>query len=332
MSKKNSNKYSSIELINFLKTVDIFSELSLTEIRKFINFLIIKKYKKNEIVFNEGDKGDALFIVKDGIVETIIKLKNGENKVIAEFKKGDFFGEMSIFDNANRSATCQIKEKTTLISLFASDFFKIIESNPAISIKIMYKMLYITILRLKESNQFLSDMVMWGEDARKRVITDPLTGVYNRRYLDDKLEDIFNNAVKENKPLTIVMSDLDHFRKINEFYSLSMGDRAIIEVANVFKKVIPSNHIIVRLGGDEYTIIMPDTTKEEAVNICKKACDEIKKIDILKDLDGPIKNFTLSLGIATYPLDSDDLNDLKQKADKALYIAKESGRDRVICF
>lgn len=330
--RKKLKEYSSIELVNFLKKVEIFSELTLTEIRKFINYIKIQHYKKDEIVFNEGDKGNTLFIVKDGVVETTIRLKNGEDKLIAEFKKGDFFGEMSIFDKSPRSATCKTKEKSTLISLLASDFFKIIENNPAISIKIMYKMLNITILRLKDSNQFLSDLVLWGEDARKRVITDPLTGVYNRRYLDDKLDDIFNNIIMNNKPLTIVMSDLDHFRKINEYYSLSMGDKAIIEVANVFKKIVSQNHIIVRLGGDEYTIIMPETTKEEAKNICNKACDEIKKIDILKNLNGPLKNFTLSLGVATYPDDANDLNTLKQKADKALYIAKESGRDRVVCF
>ena len=85
MQKKKGEKENSIELINFLKTVDIFSELTLVEIRKFLKYLQIKKYKKNEVVFNEGDKGDSLFIVKDGKVETTIKLQNGQNKLIAEF-------------------------------------------------------------------------------------------------------------------------------------------------------------------------------------------------------------------------------------------------------
>lgn len=334
MAKENRKikRNSSIELINFLKNVEIFSELNLIEIRKFLKYINIKEYKKGEIIFKEKDKGDSLFIVKEGLVKTSIKLKNGDNKIIAEFKKGDFFGEMSIFDKANRSATCLTKEKSILISLKDFNFFKIIKNNPDISIKIMYKMLYITILRLKESNKFLSDMVLWGEDARKRVITDPLTGVYNRRYLDDKLEEIFNNAVRENSPLTIVMCDLDHFRKINENYSLEIGDKSIIEVANVFKEVISNNHIIVRLGGDEYIIIMPETKKENAKAICEIACEKIRKINILENLKGPIKNLTLSIGLSSYPEDATDLNLLKQKADQALYIAKENGRDRVVYY
>lgn len=327
MKKK---KESSLELIHFLKQVNLFSDLSHYDLRKFIGSFNVYSYKANEVLFQQGDDGDKIYIVKSGKIVITIKTNDGADRVVAELGKGDFFGEMSIFDKAPRSATCKAKEGSVLLTLYDTDFFNVIKTNPDIAIKIMYKMLNITTLRLNDASRFLSDMVQWGEDARKRAITDPLTGVYNKRYLDDQVDDKFDAAKKENKPLSIVMSDLDHFRRINEGFSMEMGDRAIIEVAKIFKKVCREKDIIARLGGDEYTLVLPDTDKATAMRLCEEACAEVRKIDILKDLNGPLKQFTLSLGVSTFPDDAQDVNTLKQKADKALYVAKESGRDRVV--
>ena len=113
---------------------------------------------------------------------------------------------MSIFDNSPRSATCRTKEKSSLLSLKGPDFFALMETHPEIAVKTMYRMLNITTERLKNTGNFLSDMVQWGAEARKRAVTDDFTGLFNRRFFDSTIEDKFTEASLNRKPLSVAMS------------------------------------------------------------------------------------------------------------------------------
>lgn len=318
-------------LTEFLQKVDVFSLLTSEEIDKIVDYLKYIEIGKGEKLFKEGDEGNELYIVKSGRVVISIRLADGKEREIAEFKSGDFFGEMSIFESAPRSATCCIKEKSCLLTMQEGGFFQLIKHFPDIAIKIMYRMLNITTQRLRNTGEFLTDMVLWGEKARKRSITDELTGVYNRRFLDNALEDCVGASRNTGKPVSLIMVDLDWFREINELYSHETGDQIILGVVEVFKKYLRESDIIARYGGDEFTVILPETGIDEARIIADKICDEVGKLNILESLEGPINNVTTSQGIAAFPETAKDLKTLREKADRALYRAKEEGRNRVVC-
>ncbi len=318
-------------LTEFLQKVDVFSLLTSEEIDKIVDYLKYIEIGKGEKLFKEGDKGNELYIVKSGRAVISIRLSDGKEREIAEFKSGDFFGEMSIFESAPRSATCCIKEKSCLLTMQEGGFFQLIKHFPDIAIKIMYRMLNITTQRLRNTGEFLTDMVLWGEKARKRSITDELTGVYNRRFLDNALEDCVGASRNTGKPVSLIMVDLDWFREINELYSHETGDQIILGVVEVFKKYLRESDIIARYGGDEFTVILPETGIDEARIIADKICDEVGKLNILESLEGPINNVTTSQGIAAFPETAKDLKTLREKADRALYRAKEEGRNRVVC-
>jgi diguanylate cyclase (GGDEF)-like protein len=206
------------------------------------------------------------------------------------------------------------------------------KDNPKIAIKIMYKMLNVITQRLQNTGGFLTDMVRWGEDASKRAITDPFTGCYNRRFLDDKLDDFFTTAKNNQQPFSLVMIDLDYFRQINEAYGHEIGDKTILEVVNVFKEYLREKDVIARYGGDEFTVLMPETPLKQAEEVAKTICKKVSNLTLLEGLNGPIKTITLSQGIAAFPESSEELKELKEKADKALYKAKEDGRNRAVCY
>jgi diguanylate cyclase (GGDEF)-like protein len=317
------------ENVQFLKTVEIFSLLSDGEIEMIIENFRFKDIAENEELFKEGDDGNEMFIIKDGTVKTSIKMPDGNEKELALFKNGDFFGEMSIFENAPRSATCKTVEKTSVISLQEDDLFSMIENNPEIAIKMMYRMLNITTQRLRDTGEFLSDMVQWGEAARKRTITDEFTGAYNRRFLDDALPEYYETARKNKKPLSFIMVDLDYFREINNHFGHELGDKVILEVVNVFKQHLRESDILARYGGDEFSVLMPETGVEDAKEIAEKIRKDVADLDMLDQQDAPIKQVTTSQGLSSYPENSDSLDELKELADKALYKAKEDGRNRV---
>ncbi|MFH0975348.1 MAG: GGDEF domain-containing protein [Spirochaetota bacterium] len=317
--------------IQFLKRVIIFNSFSEQELKKIEECLIPVTIEKNEKLFSEGDEGNEFYIVESGVISSSINCTDGSQKEIALFKSGDCFGEMSIFENAPRSASCYSKEDSSLYKFRKTDFFKLLESEPDFAIRIMYKILNITTQRLRNTGNFLSDMVRWGNDASKRAVTDELTGIYNRRYLDSALEDYFLTAKAAGKPLSLIMIDLDYFREINNQYKHETGDKAIIEIVRASQKHLRELDSMARYGGDEFTIILRDTDQGAAFAIAEKIRIEVANVDLLKNSGGSMTNLSLSMGLASFPKNADTLKELRAKADQALYKAKENGRNRVCC-
>ena len=318
--------------IKILKSVDILSSLSDLELNSLYSHMKIEEYKKGHALFNEGDEGDLMYIVLSGAVSIAVNTPDGKVLEIAEISKGNFFGEMSIFDRAARSATCSPKSDTKVLSLGASDFYKFIKNNPLAGTSIMKKMLTITTRRLQDTGAFLSDMVTWGEAARKRAITDDFTGLYNRRFLDEVLDNRISESLRDGFHFSFAMIDLDHFGTLNNEYGQETGDKVILAVVEVFNRVFNKTDIISRYGGDEFIVLFPRTTGIISYNICMKMLAEIRKIELPEKSEGSIKNITASVGIASAPDHSDSSNMLRELADEALYMAKDHGRDRVILW
>jgi diguanylate cyclase (GGDEF)-like protein len=318
--------------LDLLRKIDMLSPLDNNELEQIYSRMKTVVKKKGESLFMEGDNGDEMYIVVNGKVSITVSTPDGSRVEIAVITEGNFFGEMSIFENAPRSATCSTKEETTLLEFSKTDFFNLMDNSPTTAIKIMHRMLTTATVRLQNTGAFLSDMVTWGEKARKRAVTDEFTGLYNRRFLDDALEDKFAQAEFNKKPLSLVMVDLDNFGKLNKAYGEAVGDKVLLSALPVFKSVFRDGDILARYGGDEFTFILPDTTPVTALELCRKAVEELRKITILEKMNGAIKKVTASIGVASYPAHADTLVKLKEKTDKALYDAKEKGRDMAVLF
>lgn len=315
-----------------LQSIEILSSLQPEEVDLFASLLRRESYKKGEALFNEGDAGDTMYIVLSGAVSINVNLADGKTLEIAEITKGNFFGEMSIFDSVPRSATCCPKKDTRVLSLKGSDFYTFIRKYPEAGIKIMHRMLEISSMRLKNTGAFLSDMVTWGEQARTRAITDDFTGLYNRRFLDDAIEDRLAEAKSNGQPVSVVMVDLDNFGTLNNEYGQEIGDKVILEVVPLFKNHFTAEDILARYGGDEFTFILPQTPGKRALESCSALVQEVKKIDLLEHMKGSIRTVTASMGIASFPDHADSSTQVKEKADQALYQAKELGRNRVVLW
>lgn len=310
-----------------LKSIKILSTLTEEELNVLYSHMNEEEYLQGKTLFNEGDMGDIMYIILTGSVAIYVNTPSGEVLEIAEIKEGNFFGEMSIFDKVARSATCIPKVDTTLLTLKADDFYRFIEDNPENGINIMHTMLRTTTERLKNTGAFLSDMVTWGEQARVRAITDDFTGLYNRRFLDEAIEERLAEAKSKGEPLSVVMIDLDHFGTLNNLYGQEVGDKALLEVIPIYRKLFRNEDILARYGGDEFTFLLPCTTGEKALDLCFELLLELREIELLKELGGDLKIITASIGVSCYPDSSDSVTGLKELADKALYEAKKAGRD-----
>jgi diguanylate cyclase (GGDEF)-like protein len=314
-----------------LSKVGVFSLLTTEEIASVARHLSTVSLAAGQTLFREGDAGNELYILAHGAAAVSIRLPDGGDHEIARFRPGDFFGDMSIFDNAPRSASCTAVETSELYSLSKDAFSNVIEQHPTIALKIMYRMLNITTQRLRGTSEFVSEMVQWGEGARKRAVTDELTGVYNRRFLEDSLGTYVAESREKNEPLSLVMVDLDHFREINEAYGHAKGDEMIKAAARVFRSSLRETDVVARYGGDEFVILMPRTDPVRGTQILDGVRAEVERLDTLKGLKGSVTTVTTSMGVAGVPAHASDLSALRAAADAALYQAKEGGRNRVVC-
>ena len=315
-----------------LNEVGIFADLTATETKHVAEILHRRELSKEEVLFHEGDEGQELFIVESGRLGISVKAQDGSDLDITEFGPGDFFGEMSIFEQEPRSATCYTKSASVLLSLHETDLVALIERRPQLAMKIMHRMLTITRDRLDHTGSFLTEMVQWGEAARKRSITDELTGFYNRRYLDESLPSLVKKALDNANPICMCMLDLDHFRLINEEISHAVGDQVLERSVAVFREALKDTDIAIRYGGDEFVIIMPDTELRDAEVRAGAIRSGIESLDVLDGFDISIKNVTTSVGLACLPKHADDAPSLAAAADSALYGAKEGGRNRVTTY
>jgi diguanylate cyclase (GGDEF)-like protein len=311
----------------FLKKTEVFSKLSLDEINLLLSEMKKVKVAEGETLFREGDPGGIMYILLSGNMVISINSEEGGEIEIGSFQKGNFFGEMSLFQEVSRSATCYALQESTLLSFPCSLFYKIISDNPNTAIKLMRKMLDITVSRLESSGEYLADLVRWGEEARKRAVTDSLTGLFNRRFLDDALEQEVRKAVERHTSLSVLMMDVDRCRMINERYGEENGDRIMMEVTRICRDNLRDTDIISRYGGDEFTIILPDTGKETAEALAESIRRGIASLEFSFTGYDHVK-VTISIGISVMPQDGKNVLSLKETADKALYRAKKAGRNR----
>ncbi len=255
-----------------LKKIEIFSTLEPSEFQLLLSLMKGLRITKGETLFREGDEGAEMFILLGGTIGITVTLSDGNEMTISEIHTGDFFGEMSIIEQLPRSASAVALEDTDLLSLDAADFMKLIDTAPEAAVKILHKMLGINALRLNSTGRFVSEMVQWGENARRRAITDEATGLFNRRYLDDTIDSLFRRAKMEKKYFSYAMFDLDRFGALNKQYGLQFGDQVIVAMAKKFSEAFTESDILVRYGGDEFIFLFPDTLPSEVLERCRKLC------------------------------------------------------------
>ena len=167
-----------------------------------------------------------------------------------------------------------------------------------------------------------------NKEATKR---DPLTGLYSRAYFDSQLQTEIINAKPINRAIALLMIDIDHFKKVNDTYGHPVGDVVLEKVATVLKAVIDKKGFVSRYGGEELTVILPGIGKDEAINISEEIRSYISNLQIPINSGKNIK-VTVSIGVSAFPEDAEEAYELLKASDEALYLAKNSGRNRVVAF
>jgi two-component system cell cycle response regulator len=162
-------------------------------------------------------------------------------------------------------------------------------------------------------------------------ITDELTGVFNRRHLDDLLVEMFEHSTRLHEPLAVAMFDIDHFKSVNDSFGHPAGDRVLTQLAQLLKRAVRDIDRLARYGGEEFVVLLPGTVTDAAVTFAQRARQEVETRQF--EYDGGVLQRTLSGGVAGWPHPRIHTHtQLIKAADDALYVAKSMGRNNVVRF
>lgn len=168
-----------------------------------------------------------------------------------------------------------------------------------------------------------------GNFLLNQSIKDPLTGLYNRGFLEKSLQSNLHQSRMRQQNLSIIMIDIDHFRNFNNTFGHLAGDIVLLEISNFLLRNLRKSDIPCRYGGEELTVILPDTSLEYAKYVAEHLREGVRLLE-LKYGDKDLGKITISLGVSNFPLHGNKVDDLIKAADDALYLAKDRGRDKVV--
>jgi diguanylate cyclase (GGDEF)-like protein len=257
-----------------------------------------------------------------------------QNPTILGFRStGQTIGEMALLENLPRSATVIALDIVSLWRFSREAFYQFVRENPSFSINLMY-MLSGRIRKSEEERMRgyarEKKQVVALETLSRQATHDPLTGLFNRRYLDQILYGEIAHAMQSGSMVGILMVDVDHFKQVNDRYGHRAGDLMLQSLGRLMKDAVRSADIVCRYGGEEFVIVMPGVS-EAAVDGCAEDIrfrfEESRVIFENQEIHA-----TISLGAAIYPLHGSSVDEVFVNADRAMYEAKNHGRNRVAVF
>jgi diguanylate cyclase (GGDEF)-like protein len=165
---------------------------------------------------------------------------------------------------------------------------------------------------------------------RNLAIYDELTGLFNFRYFSFRLKGELRRCERYNRPLSLIMIDIDHFKKYNDRNGHDNGNLVLRKTAELMKSATREIDFVCRYGGEEFSIILPETEQHEATMVGERVRKLIENFVFPYQEKQPTGNLTISMGLAEYPKEAKNAQELIKRADKKLYKAKESGRNRLV--
>ncbi len=316
-----------MEKTDLLKNVSLFSKLGATELAVVAEYSEYYDYQEGEVVFEEGTTRGELYILSRGEIVISKLTDQGKSVDVARYIAGDCFGELSILDAKPRTGTATATSPTTLL-IFPQrslSFGELLERHPAVFAQILHKLVAIIAGRIRSTNLLISERSPWVEQLRRQLLSDELTGLYNRTFLDEDLKQLLPGYGGQS---CVLMVKPDNFKLINDTYGHEAGDEVLKLLANTVKGAIRNSDIAVRYRGNEISVILPGTDPETAYDIGEGIRNAIRQMDTGTALEGKRIPVTGSVGIAVYPQDSSDSAVLVELAFARMWEVREAGGNR----
>ncbi len=306
------------------------SEFSRLDVFKNVSFECLAGYllgcktvvvEAGEVLIDPEHPIRRLIVVLEGILEVQMQSQGG--KFHDYIGPGHCAGEMSIFDNVRPSAKVFAKDKCRLLIVDSDTALAMIHASHDLCLNF----LHILSQRIRNNNRVVCEEEYHIRCIEENAKVDALTGLHNRRWLEEVYTREMSRSNAGNFKLSAFMLDIDHFKNVNDTYGHLAGDQVLMTVAKAIGQNLRPSDMPVRYGGEEFSVFLPGTSTNNAKIIAERLRQNIERTQIALP-SGDILQITISIGF-TERIDNDSVKSIIERADQALYHAKKNGRNRV---
>ena len=301
-----------------LSPVWLLGGVSLESVFGMLLHCPVVEHEAGHVLITPESEQRTLYLVLRGSLE--VHLDADLSEPVAKLEAGQSAGEISVIDARPASAYVVTAEPSRLLAVDEATSWRLIANSHPFS----FNLLLLLAQRMRASNRQLSATTQQSRLHERQAITDALTGLYNRRWLDQRLPRLIARHQRAHRPLCLLAVDIDHFKRFNDDFGHATGDVVLATVARTVLEQLRPSDLAARYGGEEFFVVLPDTPLEGALI----AAERLRSRIAATRPHGVERTTTVSIGVAEL-LPSEDASALQIRADKKLYLAKSSGRDRV---
>jgi diguanylate cyclase (GGDEF)-like protein len=279
-----------------------------------------------QTVMDNNSKGARLFIVLRGslgVAQTSAEARVMDGSV-SKILPGECVGELSVLDEESSSSSITALEDSEILMIEAERLWRLIDESNGVA----RNMLRLLSFRIRAANAQIRKRHKVGEFYRQLSMVDGLTGLQNRAWLNNHLSTMVSASHEVGNPLSMILIDLDHFKKFNDVHGHLIGDEALKAAANVLIDTLRPRDFAVRYGGEELMVLLPNTNLKASSIVAERLCEQMRQAIVFADMHKPLPHITASFGVATLA-PNQDAEMLIATADAALYRAKDAGRNQV---
>jgi diguanylate cyclase (GGDEF)-like protein len=306
-----------------LQRLTVLRRVPLEAVLSLLERCEIRELAAGDRLLTIGAANDTMYLVLAGSLSVHLD-DAGEAEPVARLLAGQTVGELSVIDESPASATVIAAEPTRLIAVDDETFWALVSRSHEFAVNL----LLLLTQRVRANNSVLSAAARLQRQLERDALVDNLTGLHNRRWLDQKLPRLARRSRVSGEPLSLLVIDVDHFKRFNDSYGHAAGDLVLATLGRTLMECLRPTDMPARYGGEEIVVLLPDTDREGALIAGERVRRTIREKKLVTSTGDPLPAITVSIGVAELD-ESGDHAGLFSRADSALYRAKHGGRDRV---
>ena len=304
-----------------LERVRLLRNVDLTALAPLLRACELLSLNAEDVLIKPGETHRSMYLLLSGRLG--VHLGSLDDEAVAVLEAGESVGELALLDEQPRSAWVVASDSARVLELSEDVFWSILGASHDVALNL----LSILSARLRGNNDTLSESLRLQQQYRRHASHDALTGLHNRRWMEEVLPRQLHRSAMKREPLTLIMLDVDRFKRFNDTHGHQAGDFVLFAVAQVLSTRFRPTDLVARYGGEEFTVMLPGASLDAAVAAAERARKAVSQTELILPDKTRLPSVTVSLGVAEHKGDQ-SLAELVGAADRALYRAKETGRNR----